>query len=347
MHPKLIMTARIMTVNCFTDLNRGKEFPALQLLFVKNIFFTSLGLNYVIMMSYLSLSPLSFTFLSGFEPEFQSLVSAWITLMIVVVLVCFIVSEITRNYSQVDKLWSLVPLAYGWITVAAYPSPRLFLMAALVTIWGLRLSYNFYRKGGYSIIPWKGEEDYRWQVLRETSALNGRLRFGLFNLLFISLYQNLLILLFSTPLLMAALYHDTPLGATDLIAAALMLIFIITETIADNQQYRFQQAKRNMEAGQREQGGSFQKGFLTDGLWKHVRHPNFASEQAIWISFYLFSVTASGQWINFTLIGPVLLVILFIGSSVMTEKISSSKYPDYSTYQKEVPKFIPRLFRRK
>ncbi|MCK7529656.1 MAG: DUF1295 domain-containing protein [Marinilabiliales bacterium] len=83
-------------------------------------------------------------------------------------------------------------------------------MAALVTIWGLRLSYNFYRKGGYSIIPWKGEEDYRWQILRETSALNGRLRFGVFNLLFISLYQNLLILLFSTPLLMAALYHDSP-----------------------------------------------------------------------------------------------------------------------------------------
>ncbi|MBE0676452.1 MAG: DUF1295 domain-containing protein, partial [Bacteroidales bacterium] len=86
---------------------------------------------------------------------------------------------------------------------------------------------------------------------------------------------------------------------------------------------------------------------LTEGMWKYVRHPNFASEQAIWISFYLFSVAASGQWINFTLIGPVLLVILFIGSSVMTEKISSGKYPDYSTYQREVPKFIPRLFRRK
>ena len=92
---------------------------------------------------------------------------------------------------------------------------------------------------------------------------------------------------------------------------------------------------------------SLRKGFLTEGLFKHVRHPNFASEQAIWISFYLFSVAASGQWINFTLIGPVLLVILFIGSSIMTEKISSGKYPDYPTYQREVPKFIPKLFRRR
>jgi steroid 5-alpha reductase family enzyme len=39
-------------------------------------------------------------------------------------------------------------------------------MAFLVTLWGLRLSYNFYRKGGYNIIPWKGEEDYRWKIFR-------------------------------------------------------------------------------------------------------------------------------------------------------------------------------------
>ena len=293
------------------------------------------------------LSPFALKILAGFEPQFQSLVSTWINLMIAVVLICFIVSEITRNYSQVDKLWSLMPLAYAWITVMAYPSPRLFLMASLVTAWGIRLSYNFYRKGGYSIIPWQGEEDYRWRILRDTSALRGRFRFGLFNLLFISLYQNLLILLFSTPLLMAALYHGAPMGLTDLIAAALMLLFLVTETIADNQQYRFQTVKRNPSENEKPYVESLRKGFLTEGLWRYVRHPNFASEQAIWISFYFFSVAASGKWINFTLLGPVLLVILFIGSSIMTENISSSKYPEYSTYQKEVPKFIPRIFRRK
>ncbi len=289
----------------------------------------------------------SFSFLEDCDPLFQNLVSSWISLMVIVVAACFIVSEITRNYSQVDKLWSLVPLAYGWITVTVYPSPRIFIMAILVTLWGLRLSYNFYRKGGYSIIPWKGEEDYRWKILRESPALKGRLRFGLFNLFFISFYQNLLILLFSTPFLMAALYHDTPMGVTDLVAAVLMLTFIITETIADNQQYRFQTAKRNREGKIEEYTDSLRRGFLREGLWKYVRHPNFASEQAIWLSFYLFSVASSGLLINFTFTGPVLLVILFIGSSVMTEKISRGKYPDYQTYQKEVPKFIPRLFRSK
>lgn len=292
------------------------------------------------------LSPFFLNVLSGFDPQFQSLVLTWITLMIVVVLVCFAVSEVTRNYSQVDKLWSLMPLAYAWITAVAFPSPRLFLMASLVTVWGLRLSFNFYRKGGYSIIPWEGEEDYRWKILRESNVLRGRLRFGLFNLLFISFYQNLLILLFSTPLLMAALYQGVPVGMTDLIAGVLMLLFIMTETIADNQQHRFQSAKHGLEETREVYGESLGKGFLTEGLWRYVRHPNFASEQAIWLSFYLFSVAASGKWINFTLMGPVLLVILFIGSSIMTEKISSGKYPDYTIYQREVPKFIPRIFRR-
>ncbi len=130
--------------------------------------------------------------------------------MVIVAMVCFLAGEITRNYSQADKLWSLMPIAYSWITMAAFPSLRLFVMASLVTIWGLRLSYNFYREGGYDIIQWKGSEDYRWQVMREHPNLKGRIRFGLFNLLFISFYQNILILLFSSPGLLAAQKPDKP-----------------------------------------------------------------------------------------------------------------------------------------
>ena len=287
------------------------------------------------------------SWLTGYGAEFQNLVTLWMTLLLIVAALCFIVSEITHNYSQVDKLWSLLPPAYAWITVAAFPTARTVIMAVLVTLWGLRLSYNFHRKGGYNIIPWRGEEDYRWKILRDSFALKGRMRFGLFNFLFISLYQNIIILLFTTPILLAALHSGTSLSVTDIVAAALMLTFLITETVADNQQFRFQTAKRSLSSEAEGFSESLRKGFLTEGLWKYVRHPNFASEQAIWISFYLFGVAASGNWINFTLLGPVLLVLLFIGSSIMTEKISSSKYPDYSTYQKEVPKFIPRIFRRK
>ena len=45
-------------------------------------------------------------------------------------------------------------------------------MAAVSAVWGLRLTYNFYRRGGYAWPPWTGEEDYR--SVRPRSLLTER-----------------------------------------------------------------------------------------------------------------------------------------------------------------------------
>lgn len=261
--------------------------------------------------------------------------------------VCFVLGELTGNVSQVDRLWSLLPIVYAWV-VAAYGdfSPRLLLMALLVTAWGARLTYNFSRHGAYRLRFWHGKEDYRWGVLRRRPEFRRRWRWTLFNLLFIAGYQNVLILLMTLPTLVALQFMDTPLGALDYLAAALMLALIGLETVADNQQWRFQAAKRALiDAGQ-PLTGDFAKGFLDTGLWAHSRHPNYFAEQGLWIAFYLFSIAASGQWLNWSISGCVLLVLLFQGSSAFSEEISASKYPAYAAYQQTVPKFIPTgLFR--
>jgi steroid 5-alpha reductase family enzyme len=279
--------------------------------------------------------------IAGANGQLQNMATTWIIFMVAVSLFCFLISEVTFNYSQVDKLWSLLPLVYSLITLSEFPSARLAMMSIMVAIWGFRLSYNFYRKGGYNIIPWKGEEDYRWKILRENPALKGRLRFGLFNFFFISFYQNFLILLFSSPLLLAAKYSDVSPNTVDFLAGILMFLFITLEAISDNQLFGFHELKRKNDAAGK-YSISFRQGFLSEGLWRFVRHPNFASEQAIWISFYLFGVAASGKWLNWTLTGAVLLVLLFQGSSEFTEKISRGKYPGYSEYRKKVPRFLPR-----
>lgn len=83
---------------------------------------------------------------------------------------CFIVGEITLNNSQMDKLWSILPAVYVWIVaIKGGMSPRLVLMASLATIWGVRLTWNFARKGAYSWKFWAGEEDYRWKWLLNRS----------------------------------------------------------------------------------------------------------------------------------------------------------------------------------
>ena len=88
----------------------------------------------------------------------------------------------------------------------------------------------------------------------------------------------------------------------------------------------------------------FKTGFLQTGLFAVSRHPNYLCEQSIWASLYLFSVAETGRYLNWTLTGALLLMLLFQGSGIFTEMISVEKYPKYREYQKKVPMYIPKLF---
>jgi steroid 5-alpha reductase family enzyme len=241
---------------------------------------------------------------------------------------CWAISLYTREFSWVDRLWSIVPIVYvAWFAWAAGGGdPRLNLMAFLVAAWGARLTFNFARKGGYA----RGGEDYRWAELRRRMS---PAVFQLFNVAFICIAQ-------SAPAI------ALPMGRVErralsrfarLVAATLVVLFLIGETVADQQQWRFQSDKKRREAG----GGRVAPGFLTTGLFRYSRHPNFFCEQAIWWSLYLFGVAAGGGWINLSLIGPVGLTLLFHGSTSFTEELSMKKYPAYADYKKRTSRLVP------
>lgn len=275
-------------------------------------------------------------------PEAWKAINTLIIITAIAAGYCFIVGELSNNNSQVDKLWSILPIAYVWV-VADYGdyTPRLVLMSMLVTFWGVRLTVNFAMKGAYQWRFWAGEEDYRWQVLRQKPEFKPRWKWTLFNMLFISGYQNVLILLFTLPTIVALQNNAVLLGLFDYVVAGLMLFFIGYETLADIQHWNFQSRKwAKIKAGEM-LSGDYKKGFLDKGLWAFSRHPNYFAEQAIWICFYFFSVAASGQWFNWSIAGSLLLILLFQGSSNFSEEISKSKYPDYASYQKRVPRFLP------
>ena len=59
---------------------------------------------------------------------------------------------------------------------------------------------------------------------------------------------------------------------------------------------------------------------------------------------YAFSIVASGRWVNWSMAGCILLLLLFQGSADFSEKISAEKYPKYNDYIKNVPRFLPKLF---
>ncbi|GGF33609.1 DUF1295 domain-containing protein [Subtercola lobariae] len=252
-------------------------------------------------------------------------------------LIVWVTSLITNEHSWVDRIWSVIPLVYAWIFAgsAGLADARLDVVAALITLWGIRLTFNFARKGGYK----RGGEDYRWQILR--SRMPGW-QFQVFNFFFITVYQNIILLLITLPMLTMYNNQQRGFGLLDVIATLVFLAFLVGETTADQQQWNFHAWKNAEVAAGREPNPRF----LQTGLFSVSRHPNFFFEQAQWWVVFFFGAIAAGSVLQWTVLGAVLLSVLFIGSTVFTESITKSKYPEYELYQARTSALIPWFPRR-
>lgn len=99
-----------------------------------------------------------------------------------------VVSEVNRNYSQVDRVWSILPTVYAahyatWTHLSGLPTAKVDNALAAAVVWTMRLTFNYWRKGGYNI----GSEDYRWEIIQSKVP---RFIFFLFNVTFISTIQS-------------------------------------------------------------------------------------------------------------------------------------------------------------
>ncbi len=152
----------------------------------------------------------------------------------------------------------------------------------------------------------RNEEDYRWAVLRQSIS---PFLFQVTNFVFISVIQNILLLLLSLPVYAASvLQPHTPLTHSDYVLTVAALIILLLEFTADNQQFAFH-AYKHAYLAQKKKGGDksasvakkydpnehwlgarlnwqpedAERGFCTRGLWAYSRHPNFACEQVFWV----------------------------------------------------------------
>ncbi|MEV0458183.1 DUF1295 domain-containing protein [Catellatospora methionotrophica] len=243
----------------------------------------------------------------------------------------WIASLITDEHSWVDRIWSIIPVVYVGVFAAAagFADLRLNVVAALVLLWGARLTFNFARRGGYA----PGGEDYRWPILRARLA---RWQFQLFNLLFITVYQNIILLLIALPAY-TMLTHRGGFGPVDAVLALVFLGLLAGETVADQQQWNFHRDKHAALA----EGRVPPSRFMRSGLFRYSRHPNYFFEQAQWWVVFGFGAVAAGSVLQPTILGPVLLTALFVGSTIFTESITLSKYPEYADYRATTSPIVP------
>ena len=187
----------------------------------------------------------------------------------------WIMEKITGNASQVDGLWTFLPLIYSLhFTVHKYftyqPAkltlfggvehasvwdkiePRLALMSLLSIMWCVRLTYNAYRRGMFK----PGEEDYRWPLLRKTMS---RPVWEIFSIFFIAIAQNILLAITALPnyllLTTTSVKHVTEpvprpvnkLIPGDYVLAALFVANLTVQFYADQQQWNYQNYKRGKD----------------------------------------------------------------------------------------------------
>lgn len=235
----------------------------------------------------------------------------------------FLVSLRIRNFSIVDLAWSAIftPLVLLYAILADGYGPRRVLIATMAVPWSLRLAGHL----GARICSLHPVEEGRYLQLRRDWAANLKRRFFLF-----FQAQGLLNTLLSVPFLLACVDHRQGLGPFELSGAALLVVALAGETVADRQLAAFKAAPDSRGRTCR------------SGLWRYSRHPNYFFEWLVWVAYAAFAWPSPGGW---AAIGCPLLMLFFLfrvtGIPMTEEQALRSRGDDYRDYQRTTSAFLP------
>ena len=252
----------------------------------------------------------------------QLLLLALAALCAVFALLYFVARRVD-NYGIVDIAWSY---AFGAVaTFYALAGPgwpvRRALIAALAVVWSLRLGTHL----ALRVIGHHPTEDGRYVQLRQDWAGNFAPKmFGFFQL------QAASVVLLAAAFLLACLNPSPSLHPLEYAGAALWLVALSGEALADAQLAAF---KRDPAHRGR---------VCAVGLWRYSRHPNYFFEWLVWVAFFVFALASPWGWL--ALIGPasMLYLLLRVTGIPLTEAQSLRRRGDaYRRYQQTTSAFIP------
>lgn len=224
-----------------------------------------------------------------------------------------------RNAGIVDVLWAagvggsavlLAVLGSGAASTRA-------VLAVLGGLWGARLAVHLARRV-------RGEqEDGRYRNLRAHWQGSQWKFFAFFQ------FQAILIVLFALPFLAVA---RNPVASVVWLpaAAAIWLLSVIGESIADAQLARFRHDPAHHGRTCR------------DGLWRYSRHPNYFFEWLHWFAYVCLAIGSPLGWLAWS--GPLVMFVFlrWISGVPYTEaQALRSRGDDYRQYQRTTSMLIP------
>ncbi len=242
--------------------------------------------------------------------------------IVALMLVTWVVSLVLRNASIVDIVWGLGFVITAWVVRLTVDGndARQWLLTAMATIWGLRLSiYLFVRNHGNG-------EDFRYQAMRRKYGE----RFGVISLVTVFLLQGVIMWTVSLPLQLGQVRSTPGVGVLAIIGVVVWLVGLAFESIGDAQLAAFKRDPSN-------------RGKVMDqGLWRYTRHPNYFGDACVWWGIALVAAESRlGAW---GLIGAVVMTVFLRNVSGVTllEKSLHKRREGYAEYVERTSPFVPR-----
>jgi steroid 5-alpha reductase family enzyme len=234
--------------------------------------------------------------------------------------VTFAIGKRIGRYNVVDVAWGV-----GFVAIAAVAATfghgeatRRWLLLALVTIWGLRLSWHIQRK-----TVGRGE-DPRYVALLRDATLSQVIRK-------VFVLQGFITWFVSFPLQLSAVSGPTPkpLTAVTALGMAIWLVGVTFEAVGDRQLKVFKSDPAN-------------RGVVMDrGLWAWTRHPNYFGDATVWWGLWLITING---WVSLATVGSPLLMtyfLVYVTGARLTEKLMAGR-PGFDEYRQRTAFFFPR-----
>jgi steroid 5-alpha reductase family enzyme len=206
------------------------------------------------------------------------------------------------SYSLTFALLAVVLLLTG----AAEPVQ--LVASLLVVVWAVRLGTYLFRR----IVRMK--VDHRFDGMRDAP-----LRFARFWLL-----QAITVAVVMLPVSYLLDQENPPgLGVWCIVGAAVGLVGLLVEAMADAQKSAFKEKEEN--SGR----------FIASGLWRYSRHPNYFGEMLVWWGLFLYAVPVLHGAAFAVVIGPVFitLLLLFVSGIPPLERSADEKYGSDAAYR--------------